>query len=142
MVSKFMRWEDQELNHATPESKFPEVLFAGLGLRGYASKHQGHYLRVDQKKLDEMVESGALNQRAAGARIDRLCLHFRLFCRLGPGDDTYPALGVTHFWQNSVSLYAILYFSSKNDWIDILVLAAPEPGTTPKQTPSLTGDEE
>ena len=27
-----MRWEDQELNHSTPETKFPEVLVAGLSL--------------------------------------------------------------------------------------------------------------
>jgi hypothetical protein len=122
-----MRWEEQELNHATPENKFPEVLFAGLSLLGRASKHQNEYLRVDQQKLDAMIAAGALNQRAVGARIDRLCLHFRLFCRLGPGGDHYPTLGVTHFWQDSVSLYAVLYFSPKNDWLDIMVIKAPAP---------------
>ena len=82
-----MRWEDQELNHETPENKFPEVLFAGLSLLGHASEHQRQYLRIDQKKLETMVAEGALNERAKGARIDRLCLHFRLFCSLGPGGD-------------------------------------------------------
>jgi hypothetical protein len=130
-----MRWEDQELNHATPENKFPEVLFAGLSLLGHASKHQSQYLRVDQQKLDEMVAAGTLNQRAAGARIDRLCLHFRLFCRLGPGGDHYPALGITHFWQDSVSLYAVLYFSPQNDWLDIMVIKAPAPNKSPEPTP-------
>jgi hypothetical protein len=131
-----MRWEDQELNHATPENRFPEVLFAGLSLLGHASRHQSQYLRVDQPKLDEMVSDGILNQRAAGARIDRLCLHFRLFCRLGPGGDHYAALGITHFWQDSVSLYAVLYFSPKNDWLDIMVITAPAPNTALEPTPT------
>ena len=122
-----MRWEDQELNHATPENKFPEVFFAGLSLLGYASDHQGQYVRVDQKRLDQMLQDGDFSKQATGARIDRLCLHFRLFCRLGPGGDQYPTLGVTHFWQNSVSLYAILYFSPKNDWLDIMAVTAPAP---------------
>src|SRR5208283_5016480 len=103
----------------TPENKYPDVLFAGLALLGYASKHQSQYLRVGQKELDAMVDAGTLDKRATGARIDRLCLHFRLFCRLGPGGDHYPALGITQFWQDSASLYAILYFSPKNDWLDI-----------------------
>jgi hypothetical protein len=41
-----MRWEDQELNHATPENKFPEVLFAGLGLLGFAAKQLSSYYRL------------------------------------------------------------------------------------------------
>jgi hypothetical protein len=136
MPFNIMRWEDQELNHTMPENKFPEVLFAGLNLLGHASKHQSRYIRVDQQELDKMVEIGTLSQKAAGVRIDRLCLHFRLFCRLGPGGDRYPALGVTHFWQDSVSLYAILYFSPKNDWLDIMVVTAPAPDTIPKQPPT------
>jgi hypothetical protein len=131
-----MRWEDQELNYATPENKFPEVLFARLNLLVHASQHQGQYLQVDQQKLDKMIEFGTLSKRAAGARIDRLCLQFRLFCLLGPGGDNYPALGVTHFWQNSVSLYAILYFSQKNDWLNIMFVTAPAPDTVPKQAPT------
>lgn len=107
-----MRWEDEELNHATSEHKCPEVLFAGLSLLHRAAQHPGAYLRVDQKNLDEMITAGALSSKAKGARINWLCLHFRLLCRLGPGGDHYPALGVTHFWQNSASLYAILYLSS------------------------------
>jgi hypothetical protein len=83
-----------------------------------------------------MVEDGALSQKAAGVRIDRLCLHFRLFCRLGPGGDNYPTLGVTHFWQDSVSLYAIFYFSAKNDWLKIMVVMAPAPDTVSKQRPT------
>ena len=130
-----MRWEDQELNHSTSEFKFLEVFYAGIGLQGYASKHQGQYLRVDQKKLDEMVADGTL-KRATRARIDRLCLHFRLFCRLGPGGDHYPVFGVTHFWLDSVSLYTILYFSPKNDWLDIMVITAPAPNTALEPTPT------
>lgn len=78
-----------------------------------------------------MVERGTLNERAAGVRIGRLCLHFRLFCRLGPGGDHYPSLGVTHFWQDSASLYAVLYFSPRNEWLDVMVVAAPPPNKTP-----------
>ena len=122
-----MCWEDQELNHATPENKFPEVFFAKLHLLGYAAKHQNQYLRVNQQKLDATVQSGTFSQRASGVRINRLCLLFRLFCQLGPGGDHYPSLGVTHFWENSVSLYAIFYFSPKNDWLDIMVIKAPAP---------------
>ena len=128
-----MRWEDQELNHETPENKFPEVLFAGLGLLGHASRHQSEYLRVDQEKLDVMVADGTL-KRATGARIDRLCLHFRLFCRLGPGGDHYPTLGITHFWQDSVSLYSVFYFSPKNEWLEIMVIHAPAPNTSLEPT--------
>jgi hypothetical protein len=129
-----MRWEDQELNHATPETKFPEVLFAGVSLVAYASGHQGHYLRVDQNELDRLIQDGMLPKAAIGTRIDRLCLHFRLFCRLGPGGDHYPALGVTHFWQDLLSLYPILYLSPKNDWLEIMVITAPAPNKSPEPT--------
>jgi hypothetical protein len=126
-----MRWEDQELNHATPENKFPEVLYAGMSLLGYVSRHQGQYVRFDQKKLDELVQDGTLPKRASGARIDRLCLHFRLFCGLGAGGESYPPLGVTQFWQTSESLYAILYFSPKHEWFDMMVIPAPAPNKSP-----------
>jgi hypothetical protein len=122
-----MRWEDQELNHGVPENKFPEVFFAGLFLLGCASKLQGSFLRVDQRKLDEMVAKGDLPKKAAGSRIDRLCLYYRLSCRLGPGGDHYPVLGASHFWEDSKSLYAILYISPQNDWFNIMVVGGESP---------------
>ena len=112
-----MRWEDQELNYGVPENKFPEVFFAGLWMLGCAAERQTRFLRLDQAKLDGMVQSGALTERAKGIRIDRLCLYYRLACSLGPGGDHYPVLGNTHFWRDSKSLYAILYISPKNDWL-------------------------
>lgn len=127
MNLKPMRWEDQELNHGVPENKFPEVFFAGLFLLGCAAKQRDIFLRIDQGKLDEMVERGDLPTKAEGARIDRLCLYYRLACGLGPGGDHYPVLGTTHFWGASKSLYAILYISPKNDWFHIMVLAGEAP---------------
>ena len=128
-----MRWEDQELNHEVPENKFPEVFFAGLFLLGSASRQQGSFLRMDQRSLDQMVEKGDLPAKARGARIDRLCLYYRLSCRLGPGGDHYPVLGTTHFWEDSKSLYAVLYISPRNDWLDIMVVSgeAPNHGAPP-----------
>jgi hypothetical protein len=120
-----MRWEDQELNHSTPETKFPEVFFAGLELPGIAEKKPNEYLEINQGKLDAMIASGELNKRTMGVKIDRLCLHFRLFCSLGPGGDHYPTLGVMHFWSNSVSKYAVFSFSPRNDWLKIMVVTAP-----------------
>ena len=55
-----LQWEDQELNHATPENKFPEVFFAGLSLPMFAAKQRGKYFYFDQTKLNEMLESGLL----------------------------------------------------------------------------------
>jgi hypothetical protein len=130
-----MRWEDQELNHGVPENKFPEVFFAGLFLLGCASRQPGTFLRIDQQTLAEMVEKGELPKKAQGARIDRLCLYYRLSCRLGPGGDHYPVLGTTHFWQDSKSLYAILYISPNNDWVHIMVVG----GEAPNQTVQRTG---
>lgn len=127
-----MRWEDQELNYAVPESKFPEVFFAGFFLLGHAPNGLGSYLRIDQQTLDGMVQKGELPKKAEGCRIDRLCLHYRLFCRLGPGGDHYPALGTMHFWQNSESFYAILYISPKNEWLDIMAVAAEAPNHSPE----------
>jgi hypothetical protein len=122
-----MRWEDQELNHEVPENKFPEVFFAGLFLLGCTSKQRGSFLHIDQQRLDEMVGNGDLPEKAKGVRIDRLCLHYRLFCRLGPGGDHYPVLGTMHFWEDSKSLYAIFYLSPKNDWFHIMVVAGEAP---------------
>lgn len=124
-----MRWEDQELNHKVPDYKFPEVFFAGLSLLGCASKQQGRFLDIDQQALDQMIENGDLPKRAQGVRIDRLCLYYRLSCRLGPGGDHYPALGTTHFWEDSKSLYAILYISPKNEWFHIMVLSGEAPSS-------------
>ena len=122
-----MRWEDQELNHDVPENKFPEVFFAGLFLLACASKLRGRFLHIDQQKLDELVGMGELPQKAAGARIDRLCLYYRLACRLGPGGDHYPTLGTTHFWEDSESLYAILHISPQNDCFHIMVIGGESP---------------
>lgn len=130
-----MRWEDQELNHNVPENKFPEVFFAGLFLFGSAAKHEGSFLEINQQKLDDMIAAGELPKKAMGARIDRLCLYFRLSCRLGPGGDHYPVLGATHFWEDSKSLYAILYISPKNDWFNIMVVPGEAPNTSLHSTP-------
>ena len=122
-----MRWEDQELNHQIPAEKFPEVSFAGLFLLDYASKRLGSFLRMDQQVLIRMIKSGELPEMAAGTRIDRLCLYYRLFCGLGPGGNPYPALGTTHFWKDSKSHYAILHISPKNDWFDIMAVQGEAP---------------
>lgn len=122
-----MRWEDQELNHGVPENKFPEVFFTGLLLLGFASNQPGTFLHIDQQTLDELVKNGQLPKKAEGCRIDRLCLYYRLSCRLGPGGDHYPVLGTTHFWKESRSLFAILYISPRNDWFHIMVVAGEAP---------------
>src|SRR5580658_10165913 len=98
-----MRWEDQELNHTVGDHKFREVVYAGLFLASLAAKQQGKFMRLDQAGLDMMVQSGELTERAKGVRIDRLCLYYRLFCRLGPGGDHYPVGGVMHFWRGGTS---------------------------------------
>lgn len=122
-----MRWEDQELNHDVPENKFPEVFFAGLFLLGCASKQRGSFLHIDQQKLEKLVGVGELPQEAAGVRIDRLCLHYRLLCRLDPGGDHYPVLGTIHFWEDRESLYAIFFISPLNDWFRIMVVEGESP---------------
>ncbi len=130
-----MRWEDQELNYGTAENKFPEVLYASLSLPCRAAKNRGSFLHVDQSGLDSMVESGALNAKARGTRIDRLCLHYRLFCRLGPGGNQYPDLGVMHFWYGGESLYAIFHLPPKNDWLSVMVVAGEAPNPPLQRTP-------
>jgi len=122
-----MRWEDQELNHATAETKFPEVFFTSLELPGLAEKTPGEYMVINQSRLDVMIQSGELSKRTCGVKIDRLCLFFRLFCRLGPGGDNYPTFGVMHFWSNSISKYTIFYFSPKNDEFKMMVISASAP---------------
>ena len=77
-----------------------------------------------------MVARGELPKTAQDARIDRLCLYYRLACRLGPGGDHYPALGVMHFWQGSRSLFAIINLSPLNDWCKILVVPGEPPIAT------------
>jgi hypothetical protein len=126
-----LRWEDQELNHATPENKFPEVFYAGHFLPMLAAKQQGKFLQIDQAALERMVASGTLNERARGVRIDRLCLHCRLFCRLGPGGGSYPEIGAMHFWRDSESLYIILHISPANDWVGIMVVSGECPRGKP-----------
>jgi hypothetical protein len=125
-----MRWEDQELNHAVPDNRFPEILAAWLSLFLHAEKSQGQYVRINQSKLDELIRTGECPQ-AFGARIDRLCLYARLTCGLGPGGDHSPALGITNFFKNSGgdsgSLYAVLYLSPNNDWLKMMIIAAPPP---------------
>jgi len=129
-----MQWSDQEINHGTAETKFPEVLLASFELRGEAFKKRGQYLRVDQEVLDEMLVFGELSKHSRGVRIDRLCLLFRVYSGLSPGGEGYPVLGVSHYWQcesrsesASKSLYAILYISPENDWLKIMVVEGPSP---------------
>src|SRR5258706_6389768 len=98
-----MRWEDQELNRSVPENKFPEVFFAGLWLLGHTAESRDRFHRIDQQALDDMIASGALIEKARGARIDRLCLYYRLSCNLGPVGDHYPALRVSPFWPEHCS---------------------------------------
>lgn len=132
-----MRWEDQELNHENVETKFPEVLYASLSLPCRAAQNRGTFMPLDQSGLDAMVESGKLSPKARGVRIGRLCLYYRLFCRLGPGGGPYPELGVMHFWYAGESLYAIFYISPKNDWLSVMVVAGGEPDSPPQRAPDL-----
>jgi len=122
-----MRWEDQELNHEVPENKFPEVMYAGLFLMAFASRQRGRFLKIDRGTLEQMIEKGDLPVKAKGARIDRLCLYYRLACGVGPGGERYPVLGTTHFWSGAQSLYAILYISPENAWLHIMVLGGEAP---------------
>ena len=126
MGAEDKRWDDQEINYAT-ETKFPEIIHATLIIPRWAEKFRGTFLKLDQVKLDALLESGEFPEKMRGARIDRVCLYFRLFCRLGPGGDHYPALGVMH-WYRVESLYAIFYFSPTNDWLQVMVLAGEAPG--------------
>jgi hypothetical protein len=78
-----VRWEDQELNYASPEGKYPEVLAAKFGLLAEAEHSPGRYVRVDQHMLDALPLR-ALREKKEAPRLDRVCLHFRLSCGLGP----------------------------------------------------------
>ena len=123
-----MRWEDQELNHATSANQASRGVCRWTFLDRIHFKESGQYIQITQNKLDEMIRDGTLNKKTAGARMSPdFILHSRLCCRLGPGGGHYPTLGITHFWQDSVSCYAILYFSPKNDWLKIMAITAPPP---------------
>ena len=114
----------KELRHAA-EYQVPEVVVA-MALRGYADEHLGQKFRIDQTTLNEMIELGIFKPALPaykGARIDRLCLHFRLFCRLAPGGEPAPPTGVTE-WANlrgaTTNYYGVLRFSPENDWLEIV----------------------
>ena len=137
-----MRWEDQELSPTIPETKFPEVFFAGLFVMGWSAQQMGTYRRLDQSTLDALIDGGEIPDKASGARIDRLCLYFRVACSLGPGGEHYAVLGTTHFWRESESLYVILHISPQNDWFQIMTLAgdAPTKPVEPTGTSSFPSD--
>jgi hypothetical protein len=120
-----MRWEDQELNYAVPETKFPEVLAAKFALLSQAEGRLGVYLPFDQSvlatlQLKQFADRGV-------PRIDRVCLHFRLACGLSPGGGAYPSLGIFHYWSGSKSMYAIVHISPRNDSLQIMSLSAKQP---------------
>jgi hypothetical protein len=94
-----MKWEDQEINYATPEGKFMEAFRAEFSLLGYAAKFKKRYLVVGQSRFDELVLKKKLTEKARGARIDHICLKFRLRCGLSPGGGNYPDLGVFNYWR-------------------------------------------
>lgn len=128
-----MRWEDQELNHASPEGKYPEVLAAKFGLLAEAERGSGRYVHVDQPMLDAFPLR-ALREKKEAPRIDRVCLHFRLSCGLGAGGERYPVLGAMHYWADSKSRYAIIHISPGNDWLRVMSVAAEEPIQPPQTT--------
>ena len=129
-----MRWEDQELNFRTG-AEFPEIVYAHIALLNRAEKVRSYFVRVDQQVLDEMLADGRIGKMARGARIDRLCLYYRLTCRLGPGGDDYPSLGTVHYWGGSdlESLYGIVYISPRNDWINVMVVSGEAPILSPER---------
>lgn len=144
-----MRWEGQELNHGTPEGKFPEVLWAHFSLLSLAESRAAtvlnrprSFLKVDQATLDRMQLSGELSVKAKGVRIDRLCLRFRLACRLNPGGGRNSDLGVMQYWsqkpnrRTAQSYYAVVEISPLNDWLNIFVVAADVPRDTPSPVAS------
>ncbi len=130
-----MRWEGQELNHTSPEGKYPEVLAAKFGLLAEAERSSGRYVRVDQPMLDTLPLR-ALCEKKESPRIDRVCLHFRLSCGLGAGGERYPVLGVMHYCSDSKSHYAIVHISPSNDWLRVMSVAAEEPIQPPQTTPA------
>ena len=127
-----MRWEDQELNYKTCDA-FPEIVFAFHSLLGRANQLRSCFVRVDPPTLDEMVADGRVDRRASGARTDRLCLYFRLMCRIDPGGDHYPSFGTFPYWSGSENVYCIVRISPKNDWLDMMVVVGEAPITPPPQ---------
>lgn len=121
-----MHWEDQELNFATPEGKYPEVLAAKFALLAEAERSLGRYLRVDQSSLDALPLP-MLRTKIESPRLDRVCLHFRLSCGLAPGGERYPVLGAMHYSCDSKSMYAIVHISPQNDWLNVMCVTAEEP---------------
>jgi len=125
-----MRWEDQELNYAVPETKFPEVLEAMFALLDRAERAAGRFIACDATAaaalpLKQFADRGP-------ARIDRLSLHLRLACRISPGGGPYAELGVFHYWSGKMSMYAIVHVSPTNDWFELMCVAAPEPNKSPE----------
>jgi hypothetical protein len=127
-----MRWEDQELNYGIPETTFPEILEAKFALLAQAERSQGRYASVDEATatrlpLKQFADRGPV-------RINRLCLHFRLACRISPGGGAYAELGAFHYWSGRKSMYAIAHISPKNDWMELMCVAADEPNQLPRAT--------
>jgi len=126
-----LRWEGKEINYAIG-NEFPEIVFAFHALLSAASRQRGIFLYVDQAKLDALIDEGtkkSLIGQAAGARIDRLCLYYRLMCGLGPGGDHHSQLGALHYWNGpkSESVYGIVHVSPANDWVSVMVVNGEPP---------------
>jgi hypothetical protein len=119
------RWEDQEIKIGTSSAEFPKETIALFCLCSYAQKCREEFVHIDQPILDGLIASQQLPKEAKGARIDRLCLFFRLRCRLGPGGDGEASLGAFPFWSNDDNCYAITYISPLNNWLDLTVLKGP-----------------
>ena len=116
-----MKWEDQEINFATPAGSIREVIKASFRIRSLAEQAKGAYLRITQDVLDREFKE---EKRAL---IHRLCLYERASCGVGPGGGTYPDLGVSHYWCDSQSAYAIMQIDPWNGWLEIMVLHAVHP---------------
>ena len=147
-----MRWEDQEYNQDT-EHQFYEVTHVAMWLMSTVSREPGHFTRIDQAKLNEIIQSGKLinekvqppdfTERLKGVQIYRLCLCFRMRCGLQPEGGRFPNLGVCHFWilpkkkwllpqkTGAESHYSILYISPKNEWFDMMGIRGESPGESP-----------
>ena len=116
-----MKWEDQEINVATPAGNMREVIRASFRIRSLAERKAGEYLRITQELLDQDAKE------AERALIHRLCLYERALCRISPGGGAYTDFGVSHYWSDSKSLYAIFQIAPNNDWLEIMVLHATHP---------------
>jgi hypothetical protein len=95
-------------------------------------------VRIDQAMLDRLPL--VLREKKEQPRIDRVCLHYRLSCGLGPGGERHPVLGVMHYWCDSKSMYAIVQVSPANDWLDIMTVRAEEPNKALEPTPTSVTD--